>query len=735
MQLFFLSNRITNHGMNTKRNMTVLAMVFSITLGNAQTLPYQNPELSPEVRAADLCSRLTLEEKASLMMNNSPAIPRLGIPQFEWWNEALHGVARNGVATVFPATIGMAASWNDMLVWRVFCATSDEARAKNAEAKRTGSMAQYRGLSFWTPNINIFRDPRWGRGQETYGEDPYLTSRMGLAVVRGLQGDDYEPGAAALPRKYRKLLACAKHFAVHSGPEWSRHRFNVELLPERDLWETYLPAFRSLVVDGGVAEVMCAYQRIDSEPCCGNTRYLQQILREEWGFSGLVTSDCGAVSDFWRPGFHEYSSTQADAVARAVVTGTDLECGSDYRALPEALKAGKVTMNDIDTSLKRLLKARFELGDFDADDSVEWTKIPMSVVASDEHKKLAADMARQSMVLLSNDGILPLNREGMRIAVLGPNANDSTMLWGNYNGIPTSTITIWQGIRAKVPSAVLVGGCGHLHNDKSISADNVARRVGDADVVIFVGGISPRLEGEELQVEEEGFKGGDRTTIELPQAQRNLIRALHEAGKKVVLVNCSGSAVALTPELSTTSAILQAWYGGERAGEAVADVLFGDYNPAGKLPVTFYASTEQLPDYEDYRMTGRTYRYFRGKPLFPFGHGLSYTTFVVGKPKYKNGRLTVKVKNTGKREGEEVVQVYVRNPRDTDGPVKTLRAFKRVFVPSGRTVTVDIDMPRSSFELWDAATNTMRIVPGRYQLFVGNSSADKQLKMINVGVE
>lgn len=715
--------------------MALLMFSASVSLAAAQTLPYQNPELAPEERAEDLCARLTLEEKTSLMMNNSPAIERLGIPQFEWWNEALHGVARNGTATVFPVTIGMAASWNDSLVWRVFCATSDEARAKNAEAKRTGTMEQYRGLSFWTPNINIFRDPRWGRGQETYGEDPYLTSRMGLAVVRGLQGDEYDPSGHATRHKYRKLLACAKHFAVHSGPEWSRHRFNVEDLPGRDLWETYLPAFRSLVVDGGVAEVMCAYQRIDGEPCCGNTRYLQQILRGEWGFSGLVTSDCGAVSDFWRAGCHEYSPSQADAAARAVVTGTDLECGSDYRALPEALKAGKITQEDIDTSLKRLLRARFELGDFDSDELVPWSKIPMSVVASAGHKRLAADMARQSIVLLSNDGILPLRREGLRVAVLGPNANDSTMLWGNYNGVPTSTVTIWQGIRGKVPSAVLVDGCGHLHNTGGITADNIAARVGDAEVVVFVGGISPRLEGEELQVEEEGFKGGDRTTIELPRAQRELVKALSEAGKKVVFVNCSGSAVALAPELESTCAMLQAWYGGERAGEAVADVLFGDYNPAGKLPVTFYASTSQLPDYEDYRMADRTYRYFRGTPLFPFGHGLSYTTFAVGKPKYRNGRLMVKVRNTGKRDGEEVVQVYVRNPRDVHGPAKTLRAFKRVAVPAGRSVVVDMPIPRSAFELWDAQTNTMRVVPGTHELLVGNSSADAQLRKLEVNVK
>lgn len=699
-----------------------------------QRLPYMDASLTPSQRADDLCSRLTVEEKISLMMNNSPAIPRLGIPQFEWWNEALHGVGRNGTATVFPVTIGMAASWNDSLVYRVFCAVSDEARAKNTYARRTGSLAQYRGLSFWTPNINIFRDPRWGRGQETYGEDPYLTSRMGLAVVRGLQGDSYAPDGSGRKHKYVKLLACAKHFAVHSGPEWSRHRFNVEDLPARDLWETYLPAFKSLVVDGGVREVMCAYQRIDGEPCCGNTRYLQQILRGEWGFKGLVTSDCGAVSDFWQSWGHGFSDSQSDASARALVTGTDLECGSDYRSLGDALKQGKVSEKDIDTSLKRLLKARFELGDFDADELVEWTRLPVSVVACSEHRQLAADMARQTMTLLSNDGILPLEKDGLKIAVLGPNANDSTMLWGNYNGFPVSTVTIWQGIKAKVPSARLIEGCGYLHNNDKVNASNVAALAGDADVVIFVGGISPRLEGEELQVEEPGFRGGDRLAIELPASQSELVKALCDAGKKVVMVNCSGSAVALTAEHGRANAILQAWYGGEHAGTAVADVLFGDYNPGGKLPVTFYAGTAQLPEYEDYRMEGRTYRYFSGKPLYPFGYGLSYTTFAISKPKYRKGVLTVKVKNTGERDGDEVVQVYVRNPKDTDGPLKTLRAFRRVRVKAGESADVSISLPRSTFELWDEETNTMRVVPGKYVLMVGNSSADEDLRKITVKV-
>ncbi|MBO4827311.1 MAG: glycoside hydrolase family 3 C-terminal domain-containing protein [Prevotella sp.] len=889
-----------------KQILLSLLLLGACMTATAQTLPYQNPQLSAEQRADDLLKRLTLDEKVKLMMDQSPAIPRLGIPQFEWWNEALHGVGRNGFATVYPITMAMAASFDDAMVHGVFTSVSDEARAKNAEAKRNGEMKRYRGLSFWTPNINIFRDPRWGRGQETYGEDPYLTSRMGLAVVRGLQGYDYDGKPATIngkTSKYAKLFACAKHYAVHSGPEWNRHEFNVEQLPERDLWETYLPAFKALVQQGGVKEIMCAYQRIDGEPCCAQTRYLQQILRNEWGFKGLVTSDCGAVSDFWKPGYHGFSATRSDAAAAAVIAGTDVECGSDYRSLPEAVKAGKISEQQIDTSLKRLLQARFELGDFDNDELVEWTKIPISVVASKEHKQQALDMARESIVLLKNNGLLPLRGwnwrqdrpknpptvngkeiriEEMpmtphRIAVMGPNANDSTMLWGNYTGTPTHTVTILDGIRQYSPDAKYVQGCGLTRNEvfenlfnelrtpdgqqgmratywnnekfegqpaaqvvctSSIHLDNggntafaagvnlehfsakyeavltpktdgeillnlnaedylavifngdtlvsrwnghgvreqqytqqvkagerytlevdyvqnigiaflgfdVARRVktsleqavsqvADVDVVVFVGGISPRLEGEEMKVNEEGFKGGDRTSIELPRVQRDMLAALKRAGKRVVLVNCSGSAIGLEPENEVCDAIVQAWYGGEQGGQALADVLFGKVNPSGKLPVTFYKNVGQLPDFLDYRMTGRTYRYFQGEPLYPFGYGLSYTTFQLGKPQYKTDAVTLSVSNTGQREGTEVVQVYVKNLADTDGPLKTLRAYQRVSLKPGEKRTVTIPFPRDRFEGWDAQTNTMRVIPGNYQLMVGTSSADKDLQVISVKVK
>lgn len=694
----------------------------------AQMLPYQNPNLSSSERTDDLIGRLTLEEKSKLMMDQSPAIKRLGIPEFHWWNEALHGVGRNGTATVFPITMCMAASWNDALLQDVFTAVSDEARAKNQEAKKSGKLKRYQCLSFWTPNINIFRDPRWGRGQETYGEDPYLTSKMGLAVVRGLQGPENS--------KYRKLLACAKHFAVHSGPEWNRHSFDVQQLPARDLWETYLPAFKTLVQEGNVAEVMCAYQRIDGEPCCGNNRFEHQILREEWGYKGLITSDCWAIRDFYDKGCHEVSKDAAEASATAVRAGTDLECGSAYKALPEAVKRGEITEKELDKSLKKLIMARIELGDFDNDSLVEWTRIPSSVVACKKHKQMALDMARQGTVLLKNNGLLPLDKDA-KIVVMGPNANDAEMMWGNYNGTPTATMTILDGIHNYQPEARFIRGCGHTRNSDSLRVSDIIYAVRDADIVVFAGGISPRLEGEEMKVNEVGFKGGDRTDIELPKKQRQLLAALHDAGKKVVLVNCSGSAVALEPEISSCDAILQAWYGGEQGGTAVAEILFGDVNPSGKLPVTFYKNTQQLPDFEEYKMAGRTYRYMKEQPLFCFGYGLSYTTFEFGTPKYnaKKGVVTVEVTNTGKRDGDEVVQVYIKRIADTEGPNKTLKAFKRVSLKAGEKKVISIDFKRGNFEGWDPEHNVMRVVAGKYQMMVGNSSRDCDLKTIEVKVK
>ena len=871
-----------------KRLTTCIYCAFVAISLNAQMLPYQNAELSAAERADDLLTRLTLDEKVSLMMDTSPAIPRLGIPQFQWWNEALHGVGRNGFATVFPITMGMAASWDDALLHQVFTAVSDEARVKAQQAKRSGDIKRYQSLSFWTPNINIFRDPRWGRGQETYGEDPYLTAKMGLAVVRGLQGMTYDgqwlygPSnpSPLTPNHYKKLLACAKHFAVHSGPEWNRHTFNIENLPERDLWETYLPAFKALVQEGKVAEIMCAYQRIDGQPCCSQTRYEQQILRDEWGFDGLITSDCGAIRDFL-PQWHNTAKDNAEASSQAVRSGTDLECGSEYKSLPMAVRRGDIKEADLDRSLRRLLIARFELGDFDSDDLNPWTKIPESVVACDAHKQLALDMARKSIVLLKNDGVLPLSNSKLSnspIAVLGANAVDSVMMWGNYSGFATQTVTAFEGIQQLAPQARFISGCGLTRNEvfesrfaelktplggrgiqatyynntemkgapaatvdltspimlsnggntvfaPGVNLENFSARldatfiptrdetvifniygddkvrlivngdtivdiwkvrnriqmgkkemdvkagqhyrvqidyvqvsdfallgfdiqhkvapsyeellaqIGPTETVIFVGGISPKLEGEEMRVNEEGFKGGDRTSIELPKAQRETLAMLHKAGKRVIFVNCSGSAMALVPELESCDAILQAWYGGELGGQALAEVLFGDYNPSGRLPITFYKSTDDLPDFLDYTMKNRTYRYFKGEPLFPFGFGLSYTTFEYEKPVYKNNQVQVRVKNTGTKAGLETVQVYLRQLADQKGPLKSLRAYSQVQLQPGETKTVTIDLPRSSFEFWDPQSNTMRVQPGRYELMVGKSSADNDLKKILVTIK
>ena len=858
----------------------LLATVTLLTV-TAQTpkLPYQNPQLKAELRADDLLKRLTLDEKVRLMMDTSPAIDRMNIPQFQWWNEALHGVGRNGYATVFPITMAMAASWDDALLHRVFTAVSDEARVKAQQAKQTGNIRRYQSLSFWTPNINIFRDPRWGRGQETYGEDPFLTSKMGLAVVRGLQGMTYDGQWIG---NYKKLLACAKHFAVHSGPEWNRHTFNVEDLPERDLWETYLPAFKSLVQEGQVAEVMCAYQRINGQPCCSQTRYEQQILRDEWGFKGLITSDCGAIRDFL-PHCHNTAKDSPEASAQAVLAGTDVECGSEYRNLPEAVRRGDIKETDIDRSLRRLLTARFEVGDFDEDQIVSWTKIPASIVASSEHKQLALDMARKSIVLLKNNGVLPLTakttRQANKLLIMGPNANDSVMQWGNYSGYPTKTITALEGIRQQIGNVPYLLGCGLTRNESiesrfaqikaplgtqgilatyynntdmkgtpaatviltepiklsnggntvfapGVNLENFSARldgtliptrdetlifniggddkirlmvnsdtlvnlwqtrqriqnsqkqlqvkagqhyriqidyvqetgygalnfdiqhkatptaqellsqVGDAETIVFVGGISPRLEGEEMRVNEPGFQGGDRTSIELPQAQRDVLRWLHEAGKRVIFINCSGGAIAMVPELETCDAILQWWYCGEQGGTALADVLTGRYNPSGKLPVTFYRSTDDLPDFLDYTMKNRTYRYFTGKPLFPFGYGLSYTTFEFKNLKHKmtkNGvEVSIKVKNTGKLDGTETVQLYFRRLADKEGPLKTLCGYQQVTLKAGEERVVNIVLTRQQLETWDSQSNTIHFVPGQYQLMAGSSSADNSLQVINV---
>ena len=843
------------------------------TIGFSQQKPYQNPKLSPEARAKDIIGRLTLEEKAGLMYDVSKPVPRLGIKPFNWWSEALHGFANNDSVTVFPEPIGMAATFDDSLVNRVFTATSDEVRAKNNEARRRGQEnKRFLSLSVWTPNINIFRDPRWGRGQETYGEDPYLMSRMGVAVVKGLQGPE--------DAEYSKLLACAKHYAVHSGPEWSRHEMNVVDVDPRDLWETYLPAFKALVQDAKVKQVMCAYQRLEDEPCCGNTRLLEKILREEWGFEGVIVSDCGAITDFYTS--HKVSSDEKHAAAKAVLAGTDVECvWADYAfsQLPQAVEQGLISEGEINKHLERVLSERFSLGEMDDPSIVPWAQIPSSVLNNKKHQELALRAARESMTLLQNkNSVLPLQKSIAKIAVIGPNADDKEMLWGNYNGTPVKTVSILEGISSIIPEDKIVydkacdlvedkvtstyydkismggkkgmkatywgnpdfegepliikqitsaiklttagqhqfadgvplrdfsaiykteytadkdeeivfkfGATGHLEllvngesltkydnwrtlpsrvplevekgktydieikytqlNDwqanlefnfgKEVPVDfaGLLKKLEGIETVVFVGGLSGKLEGEEMPVNYPGFKGGDRTNIELPGIQRKCLKALKDAGKKVIFVNNSGSAIALTPETKSCDAILQAWYGGELGGQAVAETLFGDVNPSGKLPVTFYRSTDQLPEYEDYSMDNRTYR-FMDDALFPFGFGLSYTTFKIGEGKLdkkeidskSSVNITIPVSNIGKRKGDEVVQVYVHKKDDDGGPIKTLKGFKRLSLNPKETKNVTINLPADSFEFYNKEARSMKIMPGTYEIFYGSSSDAEDLK-------
>ena len=838
--------------------------------GRRSLPPYKNARLPVERRVDDLVSRMTLEEKISQMMNAAPAVERLDVPAYDWWNEALHGVARAGYATVFPQAIGLAATWNPELIRRVADAVSTEARAKHHEAARRGERGRYRGLTFWSPNINIFRDPRWGRGQETFGEDPHLTSRLGVAFVRGLQGDD--------PR-YLKVVSTPKHYAVHSGPEPERHGFDARAT-ERDLRETYLPAFRAAVVEGRAEGVMCAYNRTNGEPACAN-RKLFDILRREWRFGGHVVSDCGAVDDIWR--YHRFVKSEAEASVLAVKSGTDLTCGGEYRSLVQAVKDGLITEAEIDTAVKRLMRTRFRLGMFDPPELVGYARTPFSANDSPAHRALSLRAARESVVLLKNErNALPLGKGLRTVAVIGPNADAAEALLGNYNGQPSKSVTPLQGIRAKLPrstqvvhalgstltgeelavvpeSALTTGGAraaaglraeyfdnkelrgrpavartdGRVDfdwetgrpapqvKDDNFSArwtgrltvpesgeyrlgavaddgvrvyldgkllvdawtdgarwsppktilkevrleagraydvrfeyyDNagpaVARLVwsfprfaerlkaeavevaGRADVAVVVLGLSPSLEGEEMPVKVEGFRGGDRTSLDLPRAQEELLRAVHATGTPVVLVLLNGSAVAVNWAAEHVPAIVEAWYPGQEGGTALADVLFGDYNPAGRLPVTFYKSAEQLPPFEDYRMRGRTYRYFEGDALYPFGHGLSYTTFQYSNPSVsparirRDGRATVAVtvRNTGRRAGEEVVQLYVtRPPGDAARPLKELKDFRRVTLAPNESRRVEFVLTPDKLSSVDDAGRSA-VLPGGYEIMVGPSSA------------
>ena len=852
---------------------------------NAQNTqpPYKNPSLPIQTRVDDLVSRMTLDEKVSQMMNGAAAIERLGIPEYEWWNEALHGVARAGYATVFPQAIGLAATWNTDLMFEVADVVSTEARAKHNEFVSKGDRGRYKGLTFWSPNINIFRDPRWGRGQETYGEDPYLTSQLGVAFVKGLQGND--------PR-YLKVVATPKHYAVHSGPEPERHSFDAKAA-ERDLQETYLPAFRATIVEGGAQSVMCAYNRTNGEPCCTN-KPLNDILRKQWGFNGYIVSDCGAIDDIYLR--HHYVKTEGEASALAVKAGTDLTCGREYRSLVQAVKDGLISESEIDIAVKRLMTARFRLGMFDPPEMVPYARIPFSENDSEAHRKLALRAARESIVLLKNENkTLPLKKDIKTIAVIGPNADSLSVLLGNYYGQPTKYTTPLAGIQARVaaatrvlyapgiyPTGILVepvsstalvsgtassqhGLRGEYFNNRELKGDpalvrtdsqvnfewgtmspapqvvednfsvrwsgklatpdsgnyqigisgnggmrlvidgqtvieeltnrrtrsitkeitfekgrtydirleyfengnqyaaakllwappdatsrlkeDALEKARQAEAVVMVMGINPAVEGEEMDVKVEGFRGGDRTDITLPKPQEDLIKEVQALGKPLVLVLLGGSALAVNWANDNVPAILDAWYPGEEGGMAIADVLFGDYNPAGRLPVTFYKSVDQLPPFTDYSMQGRTYRYFKGDPLYPFGFGLSYTTFEYDKLKLTPSRLKagdsmkigVEVTNSGSRSGDEVVQLYLTDvAASVPVPLRSLAGAKRVFLTPGQKQTVSFTLAPQQMSVVDDAGKRL-IEAGEFLISVGGKqpgftgSADARSTQVIIG--
>ena len=842
--------------------------------------PFQNPSLKTEQRIDNLLSLLTPEEKIGLLMNKSISVDSLGIPSYNWWSEACHGVRADGY-TVYPQTIGLAATFDPEQVYEIYATVSDEARANWNRSQREWNVDDqaryYPGnpeLSFWCPNINIFRDPRWGRGQETPGEDPYLTSVIGLQTVLGMQ---QKTG------KYYKTHACAKHYAVHSGPEPLRHSMDVSV-SMRDLWETYLPAFKTLVVEGDVREVMGAYQRYEGVPCTMSDRLLVDILRDKWGYDGLVLTDCDAINNYYTRGQHMTHPDPVHAAADALKHGTDLECGRTFRNLGEALEEGLITVEDLDHALVPVLRGRIELGTLDPDSMSPWKDLKPEVISSEKHHALAVEAAREGTVLLKNDGILPLSKDIKRIAVVGPNADNVDLMNGNYGGTPIDAHkqSILEGIRAAFPNTEVVydkacelvdeyntinhigefndgkgilvefynnrnfegepaasnyydalnfstfGGYGFADGVNTnefcaratgkwtspftgnlkyvVSGDNgyklivngkvvedqkgaapgrgfgfgrrraveykelpvvegktydikieyvkgaspfamfsaqfcernlpdveaLAAQFGDVDAWIMVGGISAQLEGE----------GGDKADIEVPAVQQRLIKGLHATGKPVILVNCSGSALAFKPINDDCNAILQAWYGGEGGAQAVGEILNGDCNPSGKLPVTFYASTDQLPDFLDYNMEGRTYRYFRGEPQYPFGFGLSYTTFAYGQGKLSKAsvkagqgvKVTVPVTNTGKRAGDEVVQVYVKSLDNPDAPIKDLKGFKRVSIAPGATAKVTIAIAGDAFSYYDGKDG-LEIKPGKYQILYGSSSADKDLKALDFEVK
>lgn len=888
--------------------MLLAILMAAITIRAQQKYPFQNPSLSIDERVENLLQLLTPEEKVGLMMNKSISIDRLGIPSYNWWNEACHGV-RQGGYTVYPQPIGMAAAFNENLIYNVFSQVSDEARANWNRSDHNifnvpMGVTYYPGnpeLTYWCPNVNIFRDPRWGRGQETCGEDPYMNAVLGVQTVLGMQGND---------SKYFKTHACAKHYAVHSGPEPLRHSMNVEP-SNRDLWETYLPAFKALIKKANVREVMCAYQRFEGKPCCTSDRLLIDILRNKWGFDAIVLTDCDAINNFYNRGQHETHPNALAASVDAVLNGTDLECGKAFMSLVEGLNKGLIKESDLDHHLRITLRGRFELGMFDPEASIPWANLGPDVISSEEHDALATQAALESMVLLENKGVLPLSKNVKTIAVVGPNADDAEMLNGNYGGTPTPqhTHSLLEGIKAAVPNAEVIyskaceldddyttvhhlgdfndgkGVMVEFWNNREMNGDpdktdyykelnfstfgawgiaeginndnfamrisgkytatftgemkytlmtdngyvlkvngevveeakpgaqrgfgfgrrnveyksfpvekgnsydvcieyqrgngqfallrgdicernqvdfsNLAQDVSRADAIIIIGGISARMEGE----------GGDKKDIELPVVQQRLLKAMHATGKPVVFVNCSGSAIAFGSVEGQYDALLQAWYAGQGGASALSSILFGDYNPGGKLPVTFYRSNADLPDFLNYSMENRTYRYFKGQPQYAFGYGLSYTTFSVGKAKVsckslkaskmvgssadawkgnvnkpvavdaatkkygKTVTITIPVTNTGNRQGTETVQVYIKSLDNDKAPIKSLKGFKKLNIAPGQTEYATITLDGEAFEYYDEAIDELSVRPGRYKILYGTSSLDKDLQSIDFVVK
>ncbi|MCX6231724.1 MAG: glycoside hydrolase family 3 C-terminal domain-containing protein [Bacteroidetes bacterium] len=705
----------------------VLLIISSFIKLQSQTteFPFQNSKLTMEERINDLVSRLTLKEKSTLMLYNSPAIDRLNIKEYNWWNECLHGIARAGKATVFPQTIGLAATFDPELAFRVATAISDEARAKYNAAIKKDNRTQYMGLSFWTPNINIFRDPRWGRGQETYGEDPLLTSRMGVAFVKGLQGSDSH---------YLKVAACAKHFAVHSGPEKTRHTFNA-IPEERDFRETYLPAFKALS-DAGVEAVMCAYNRLYDQPCCGSSPLLSDILRKEWGFKGHIVTDCWALDDIWLR--HKVVPTQAEAAAMAAKAGVNLNCGYIYKFLPEAVEKGLITEKDVDNAIKPMLRTRFKLGLFDPDALNPYSKLDESLVNCEKHQAIAYEVAAKSVVLLKNNNVLPLNTKTLKhLYVTGPMAAEINALLGNYNGFSGSMATILEGIIQDVDAGTVVNyniGC-ILDNKEKFhgywEADG-------ADATVVVLGISRLFEGEDGDAMLND-NGGDRVSLSLPENQLTLLKKIREAAPKkpIIAVITGGSAIELKAVLDIADAVLFAWYPGEKGGNAVADIIFGKQNPSGKLPLTFYASEKDLPDFDNYAMKGRTYRYFEGKAQFPFGFGLSYTQFeysqllakITNPKKTDSIAISLTVKNSGNYDGDEVVQLYAaKEISKISHPLKTLIGFQRISLKKGESTNIVIKIPASLLAYWDVKDKQYKIEKGDYRIEAGSSSEDIRVK-------